>query len=307
MRTPLRAWPAAAACAATGLLFAAAATAADRYWPPIVDPPTGQHVPGRWVWADLVTTDVGRAAEFYGKVFGWTFETYGGADDRDTYTLVLADGVPVGGMVFDTRKESKDSGEPPPARWIGLVSVPDVAAAAKAAQAEGGRVLREPQTLGQRGETAVLADAAGALFGVVRSSSGDPLDYSAELNEWAWIDLWSPDVEKSAAFYRTVVGYDVRPVATNGENVARTGSLHLMSGGVLRAGIMPRGDGKTASAWLPYVRVADATLAVSRARAAGGRVLLEPTAVGAASVAIIVDPTGAPVGVVQLPAVEQRR
>ena len=39
------------------------------------------------------------AAEFYGKVFGWTFETYGGDDDRDTYTLALADGLPIGGLV----------------------------------------------------------------------------------------------------------------------------------------------------------------------------------------------------------------
>ena len=54
------------------------ADAADRFWPPIVDPPTGQHTPGRWVWGDLVTSDVAVAADFYGKVFGWTFETYGG-------------------------------------------------------------------------------------------------------------------------------------------------------------------------------------------------------------------------------------
>lgn len=305
MHTPLRAWPL-AACAAAAVLVAIPVTAAERYWPPIADPATNQHAPGRWVWADLVTSDVARAADFYAKVFGWTFETYGGKDDRDTYTLVLADGQPIGGMVFDARPAAKDTGEPAPSRWIGLVSVPDVPAAAQAAKASGGRVLLEPQSLGQRGETAVLADAAGALFAVVRAASGDPPDYAADLNEWVWIDLWTPDVEKSAAFYRSVVGYEVQPVDTNGETVTRSGSVHLLSGGTLRAGIMPRRDGKTTSAWLPYVRVADAAAAVDRARAAGGRVLLEPTPVGAASVAIIADPTGAPLGVVQLPAVEKR-
>jgi predicted enzyme related to lactoylglutathione lyase len=301
----MRAWPT-AACAATAVLFAATVTAAERYWPPIVDPATNQHVPGRWVWADLVTSDVATAADFYGKVFGWTFETYGGSNDRDTYTLVLADGMPVGGMVFDSRPAAKKSDQPAAARWIGLVSVPDVAAAAAAATASGGRIVVAPQALGARGETAVLADTSGALFGVVHSKSGDPLDYSAELNEWMWIDLWTPDVDKSAGFYRAVVGYEVQPVATNGEATTRTGGVHLLSGGVLRAGIMPRRDGKTTSAWLPYVRVSDAAQAVARARSAGGRVLLEPTPVGAASVAIIADPTGGPVGVVQLPAVENR-
>ena len=91
-------WLAMLAC-----LLALTAQAGDRFWPPIVDPPTGQHTPGRFVWGDLVTSDVAAAAGFYGKVFGWTFETYGGDDDRDTYTLALADGLPIGGMMFDQR------------------------------------------------------------------------------------------------------------------------------------------------------------------------------------------------------------
>ena len=82
------------------VLLALNAQAGDRYWPPIVDPPTGKHTPGRFVWGDLVTSDVATAAEFYGEVFGWTFETYGGDDDRDTYTLALADGLPIGGLTF---------------------------------------------------------------------------------------------------------------------------------------------------------------------------------------------------------------
>nr|MCU0256742.1 hypothetical protein [Vicinamibacterales bacterium] len=67
--------------------------------PPIVDPPTGQYTPGRWVWADLVTADVAAAADFYRQVFGWTFETYGAEDDRDTYTgLLYLDALPCGAI-----------------------------------------------------------------------------------------------------------------------------------------------------------------------------------------------------------------
>ena len=85
-------------------LLATGADAAERYWPPIVDPASGQHTPGRFVWGDLVTADVAAAADFYGKVFGWTFETYGDPNnDQDTYTLALADGLPIGGMMFDKR------------------------------------------------------------------------------------------------------------------------------------------------------------------------------------------------------------
>lgn len=276
----------------------AMADAAERYWPPIVDPPTGQYTPGRWVWADLVTADVAGAADFYGKVFGWTFETYGGSDDSDTYTLALAAGLPIGGIVFDSRAMK---GKTPSARWIGLVSVKDVTAAATAVGSNGGTVVHSPTMLGERGETAVFKDPDGTLFGVVRSRNGDPADYVGEMNEWVWLDLWTADVDRAAKFYRAVAGYDVLPLQQEG---LRTG-VHLVSGGYVRAGIMQKHDAGVSSVWLPYLRVADAKATVASARAAGGKVLFEPTLLQRTVVAIIADPTGAPVGIAQLPAGEQ--
>jgi predicted enzyme related to lactoylglutathione lyase len=285
--------------AATALLatLATAAEAAERYWPPIVDPPTGQYTPGRFVWGDLVTHDVGRAAEFYGKVFGWTFETYGGKDDRDTYTLALADGLPIGGLVFDPRAVD---GKTPSARWVGLISVPDVRAAADAAARSGGKIVFAPTMLGERGETAVLRDPDGALFGVVRSRNGDPADYAGDLNEWLWLDLWTGDVERAARFYSTVVGYETLAVEQDGP---RNG-VHLVSGGRVRAGIMRKQNERDTVVWLPYLRVADAKATAANAKAAGGKVLFEPTRLPRAIVAIVADPTGAPVGVAQLLNVE---
>lgn len=269
------------------------ARAADRYWPPIVDPATGQHTPGRFVWGDLVTSDVARAAGFYAQVFGWTFETYGGEDDHDTYTLVLADGLPIGGMVFDQRA-MKD--KVPSARWIGLISVPDVRLAADAVIHGGGKVVLEPVMLGERGETAVFRDPEGALFGAVRSTNGDPADYLGDVNEWVWMDLISGNVETAAQFYRAVAGYELVQIPEGG---LRRG-VRLVSGGHARAGILEKADASATPVWLPYVRVADAKAAADKARAAGGRVLMEPVALDRAIVAIIADPTGAPVGVAQL-------
>jgi hypothetical protein len=276
------------------------ADAAERYWPPIVDPPTGQYTPGRWVWGDLVTSDVAVAAEFYGKVFGWTFETYGGEDDRDTYTLALADGLPIGGMVFDERAMKDDV---PSARWIGLISVEDVPAAADAVTKGGGKVMVAPKMLGERGETAVFQDPEGTLFGVVRSKNGDSADYVGDLNEWVWIDLWTADVEQATRFYRAIVGYEVLPLEQAGP---RSGA-HLVSGGYVRAGVMQKHDARATAVWLPYLRVADAKAAADKARAAGGKVLREPVSLGRLMVAIIADPTGAPVGIAQLPGTEATR
>lgn len=277
-----------------------AASAADRYWPPIVDPPTGQYTPGRWVWADLVTADVAAAADFYGQVFGWTFETYGGQDDRDTYTLALADGLPIGGLVFDQRAMK---GKTPSARWIGLMSVPDVRAAADAVTKSGGEVMVAPTMLGERGETAVFKDPEGTLFGVVMSKNGDPADYVGDLNEWVWLDLWTADVAQATKFYSAVAGYQVLPLEQEG---LRSGA-HLVSGGYVRAGVMQKHDPRVSAVWLPYLRVADAKSTADKARAAGGKVLREPVSMGRLIVAIIADPTGAPVGVAQLLDTEAQR
>jgi predicted enzyme related to lactoylglutathione lyase len=283
----------AATAIATLGLAAFAVEAAERFWPPIVDPATGQYTPGRWVWGDLVTSDVAVAAEFYGQVFGWTFETYGGEDDRDTYTLALADGLPIGGLVFDQRALK---GKVPSARWIGLISVPDVRAAADGVTKAGGKVVVAPVMLGERGETAVFQDPEGTPFGVVRSRNGDPADYAGDLNEWVWLDLWTADVARAAKFYGDVAGYEVLPVQKEG---LRHG-VHLVSGGFARAGIMQKEDDRETAVWLPYLRVADATAAVDKARAAGGKVIRDPVNLGRVIVAIIADPTGAPVGVAQL-------
>ena len=204
-----------------------------------------------------------------------------------------AEGLPIGGMVYDARA-LKDG--QPAARWIGFVSVPDVAAATAAVTKGGGKVVLAPVALGERGETAVYQDPEGALFGAVHSRNGDPADYSADPNEWLWIDLWTSDVDRAAAFYRSVAGYEVTPAPGD---EARHG-VHLSAGGYLRAGIMQKNDARATTVWVPYVRVADAKAATEKARAAGGKVVYEPTDLGRAIVAIVMDPTGAPVGIAQL-------
>jgi hypothetical protein len=127
----------------------AAAPRAEIYWPPIADPPTRTYSPGKWVWAELLTRDVGTAAEFYGKVFGWTFETFGPPDDAKTYTLVSSGGTPIAGMVF---VNPRDRSLKPDARWVGLVSVNDVKLTEGRVLNAGGKVVMAPRQLGTRGE-----------------------------------------------------------------------------------------------------------------------------------------------------------
>jgi uncharacterized protein len=279
-----------------GLLAGAAAMAAEpaRYWPPITDPATGVQNPGRFVWVELLTLDVGTAAEFYGKVFGWTFQTFGPEDDYKTYTLVLSGDTPIGGMVYVRPKEPEKY---PTSRWVGFISVGDVAAAAALVEKEGGKVLVSPREVGSRGTEALLLDPEGGMFGVIHSATGDPEDYLAADDQWLWAELWAGDAAKMAEFYKGIGPYDVRDGAAKGESAG----FQLWSGGYARAGILPK-SGNVPTTWLPYVRVRNVADTVARATEAGGKIYMQPTPLHGTSMAVIIDPTGAPVAVAEWPA-----
>jgi uncharacterized protein len=282
-----------AACA-LGLALAAIPPCAadDPVWPAITEPPTSQYSPGKWVWVELFTENVTAASKFYGKVFGWSFQTFG-AGRGPGYTLALSDGEPVGGMLKRDHSDSQEKGS----RWVGMISVADVKAAARYAQEHGGKVVVAPRALKGRGEMALLADPEGTPFGVIRSSSGDPPDYLAEDRQWVWLELWARDADAMAKFYSGLAGYEIEAVERPD---GRTGYF-LASGGYTRCAIIPTPMPKFEPAWLPYLRVLDVGDATTQAERGGARVLVRPSEdIREGRVALIVDPTGAPLGLAQI-------
>jgi predicted enzyme related to lactoylglutathione lyase len=248
----------------------------------------GPQLTGKFVWADLVTDDVTAARKFYGELFGWTFE------DTGDYAIALNDGRPVGGLF--ARPRPKD--EPGQPRWIGYVSVADVQRVRDAVTRAGGRVLLRPQKFPGRGDQAVFADDGGALFGVVHSSSGDPEDFLPEPGDWIWMQLLTHDARQAGRFYQSVGGYEV--IVNTASSLPD--SFLLARDGYARAAItaLPPEYGQVKPAWLPFVRVLSVTTSVEQARQLGGNVLLEPApALLDGRVAVIADPTGAAVGILE--------
>lgn len=264
------------------------ATSPERVWPPIADTATAPRVTGRWVWGDLLTHDVAASRAFYGKVFGWTFETLG--EGRDSYTKVLSGGRPIAGMLSPRTRAMQDG-----ARWIGLVSVPDAAASATQAAKLGGTVVMSARTLAGRGDVALLADPGGAQFAVIRTAAGDPIDVAGRENEWLWVELWASDPAREAEFYRALLGYGVEPVAGRPAG----SSLLLTAGGRARAGVLRKPEAELPTEWIPYVRVRNVLETVERALAAGARVVIAPTPHHKSRTAVLVDPLGAPFAVAE--------
>ena len=274
---------------ALGCWSGAAGLAAEKLELPALTTASKTRLPGKFVWADLVTDDVPTARKFYAQLFGWTFHDVG------NYTIAANDERPLAGMFQRPKPENREA-KP---RWFGYISVSSVSSAQKAVTKAGGKVVAAPQKLPQRGEQAVFTDPEGAVFGVIRSQSGDPLDFRSDIGDWVWIQLLSRDGKKAAEFYKKIADYEiVENTETN-----RISDYILTSDGFARATVrtIPSGNEQVPPNWLPFVRVKSVTESVTKAKELGGKVWLEPKdELFKGKVAIVADPTGGAIGLLEL-------
>lgn len=244
---------------------------------PVTDTPTGIHHQGKFIWNDLLTEDVAAAKDFYGKLFGWTFEEF------DHYAVIKNNGQSIGGMLQVTN----DTETIEDARWVCSLSVADVDEAAALVTKEGGTVYRGPLDMPDRGRGALVSDPQGAQLLLLHTTDGDPEDKEPVIGSWLWHELWSNDTEASLDFYQKLAGYDY-----DGE---KTDYLILLKDEQWRAGIRYVPDPEVQMRWIPVVRVADTEDTAERIKELGGEVLVgpRPTPSGG-SVALLTDPSKAP-------------
>lgn len=235
-------------------------------------PTNATHV-GQWVWVDLVTQDIGRARQFYGALFGWTF------DGNDRYSRILNEGRAIGGMIPASDPERGSE-------WIGNLSVADVDASVAVVRDAGGKLEGGPLDAPNRGRLAGVTDPEGAMLLLLRAEGGDPPDEDAKLGDWLWRELHTHDVRGAARFYAALVGYDTEVVDLAGRPYGL-----LTRGGEPQAGLVKAPD-EVHPLWLPIVRVRDPEAVAERASKLGGRIVMIHE-----QDAVLVDPTGAPFGV----------
>jgi predicted enzyme related to lactoylglutathione lyase len=279
----------------------AALTAFGADLPAINTPATTESHPGKFIWADLFTSDPAAAKDFYTGLFGWTAAVV----DRPTlfgthhYVVLSVGDRPIAGIV----KRNLSSSDEIHGRWVGFISVPDVAQALAAVASGGGKALSGPKDRPARGTQAIFSDPDGATLGLIHSSSGDPGEYLPGIGSWTWAELFARDTGAAGAFYRSVAGYEVIPDTRDG----RPNSFVLASGGFSRAALNPLPDRpKAHPVWLLFVRVASVKDTAEKAVALGGRVLVAPSDTPSEYWrAIIADPTGAPLGIVEIGAPAQ--
>jgi hypothetical protein len=247
-------------------------------------------------WVDVWCADADRAAEFYGRLFGW--EIVGGGDEPGMRHLISR----LRGRDVAAIGSRADLAGPP--AWGTYVWVNDVDATAAKAVEEGGRLLIEPFESLDGGRMAVIVDPEGAVIGAWRPAAHSGAELVNEPGAWSMSMLRARDAEAAKRFYAAVFGWQAEPFAG--------GQLHLFRlpgyvGGVPMQPV-PRdvvalmAPADEDPAWGVDFWIDDADRAASVAREAGGQVLAGPYELpdGSFRQAVLADPEGATFTVSQL-------
>ena len=118
---------------------------------------------GRFVWYELMTTDIEIAKAFYASVVGWG--TRDASMPGSAYSLFTIGDSPVTGLM-NVPEDARRTGVTP--RWIGYVGVDDVDAAVDRIKQLGGAVYVPPTDVPNISRFSVVADPQMATLALVK-------------------------------------------------------------------------------------------------------------------------------------------
>ena len=151
-------------------------------------------------WIDTEQPEVDAAADFYGGLFGWTFEDAMPPEAPGRYLIARLDGVDVGGLAGSGGQA---------AAWNTYVAVDDADAAARRLASAGATVKSAPADAGEGGRAAVLADPEGAEFRLWQARRRLGTQVANLPGAWNFSDLHTFDIDAARAFYTGAFGWEI--------------------------------------------------------------------------------------------------
>ena len=222
--------------------------------------------PSHFIWYELLTSNVHKAAEFYGAVVGWTVQDSG--QEGMDYKMWLAGGVPVGGLMEITPDMALGGMED---GWFGYVDVEDVDAGIAQIVAGGGHSHMVQDVPGV-GRMSMVSDPQGAAFYVMKpapSEAGPSTSFASGVPGHAgWNELHTTDAEAAAGFYQPLLGWTPDVSHDMGE----MGAYLTFNAGAGPIAGMFKSPGFPKPRWLYYFNVEDIDAGKARVEAAGGKV-----------------------------------
>jgi predicted enzyme related to lactoylglutathione lyase len=131
------------------------------------DTPDFLAAPGEWIWSALLSRDPGAEAAFYQEMFSYDVFDLASDDGRE-HVILSSDN-------FARASANALPGDPVRSHphWLNFIRVDDTVATVAKVVASGGRVLVAPHVDRHGGQAAVVADPAGAPFGLMEWTESD--------------------------------------------------------------------------------------------------------------------------------------
>jgi uncharacterized protein len=110
-----------------------------------------------FVHVELMSTDVGKSKEFYGKLFDWQLVDM---EMKDGMYTVIKVGTGTGGGMMKNPMPGQ------PSSWLPYVDVNDLATASAKAKSLGGKILKDVTEVEGMGSFVIVGDPTGAPIGL---------------------------------------------------------------------------------------------------------------------------------------------
>lgn len=248
---------------------------------------------GKFVWYELMTTDIPAAQRFYGSVVGWQARDPGmGGMDGSYWILQMPEEKRAMGGMLALTDELKAMQVPP--NWTGYVAVDDVDATAAKCVELGGTIRRAPDDIPGVGRFAVLADPQGPVLIAFKPAPMEgempPEPAMGTPGFVGWHELYAKDVGKALDYYNQLFGWE----KIDEMDMGPMGKYVLFGkNGQMNGGMMRQEEGMPFCGWSFYFNVDALDAAMERVTAGGGKVLNGPMEVPDGWVLQAQDPQGA--------------
>jgi predicted enzyme related to lactoylglutathione lyase len=254
-------------------------------------PERTSYPPGTPCWIDI-GTDLDAAKPFYTQLFGWTTMDAGPAEETGGYGFFMKGDQMVAGY--------GPQQSPGPPFWSTYICTADADATAGKVTAAGGNVIMPPMDVMEAGRMAVFQDSAGGFFSVWQPGQHPGSGVVNEPGAFSWNELNSRDVDASIAFYESVFGWTHETHTMEGPIGSYT---EWQLDGETIGGMLPMPPMVPAEVpqfWLVYFAVADLEASLAKVQELGGTVMMPGMTVDAGTFAVVMDPQGATLSLIQL-------
>lgn len=249
---------------------------------------------GTFSWADVGTYDTEKGKAFYMELFGWDKEEVPIGEGM-TYTMFKLDNETVAAL-SSMMPGAAEQGIPP--AWTNYITVDDVDALVDPIKENGGSIAHGPMDVFDNGRMLVLQDSTGAYVALWQPKTHIGASVVNKPGAMMWNELATRDLEKAKDFYNKILGWEYE---TNDDGYVSIKNNGRYNGGMMA---MDESYGEMPSVWTVYFNVEDFDASVKKVEELGGKIMVKAEAPGVGPFAVINDPTGATLSIMEAENVE---